>query len=304
MGFVIIDKKITEWEWYKDVYTYKLFTHALWKANWKDGNFKGVEVPRGSFVTSLPKLAEESGLTIQQTRTALKHLISTGEITDKSYTKFRIITVNNYDLYQLPNSLPNSQLTDNQQTTNRQLTSIEQYNNNNKYNNITSPTPSGEDAGKKPKKNKSVLTDEELQNLVKEFDFSPCILDKLNEWLAYRKQIKQPYKSEIGFKTTLKDIKNAIKNYGEDLTLATFNESMKNSWQGLFFDDMAKKKQKGVNSNGRNGTNNTRDNRVSENSKRSEPYAGSAEWYERLAQKAKDMATSGDGENPRDLPFT
>lgn len=52
-------------------YTTRLFIHCLLKANWQEKAWKGESNPgRGQFVTSLSKLAEETGLTIRQTRTA------------------------------------------------------------------------------------------------------------------------------------------------------------------------------------------------------------------------------------------
>ena len=87
----------------------------------------GETIPRGSFVTSLDSLAKELGLSVQEIRTALKHLISTGELTSKSTNKYSIITVVNYEMYQQVNKQPNSPLTGNQQATNKQLTTIEEY---------------------------------------------------------------------------------------------------------------------------------------------------------------------------------
>lgn len=87
----------------------------------------GETIPRGSFVTSLDSLGKELGLSVQEIRTALKHLISTGELTSKSTNKYRIITVVNYEMYQQVNKQPNSPLTGNQQATNNQLTTIEEY---------------------------------------------------------------------------------------------------------------------------------------------------------------------------------
>jgi hypothetical protein len=52
----------------------------------------------------------------------LEHLKSTGELTDRVFPKFRIITVNFYDDYQSINRQSNRQLTGNQQDTNRQPT--------------------------------------------------------------------------------------------------------------------------------------------------------------------------------------
>lgn len=119
--------KFTSWQWYTDQNTKSLFIHCLLKANWKEAKFMGEIIPRGSFVTSLDSLAKELGLTIQEIRTALKHLISTNEITSKSTNKYRIITVVNYELYQQANKQLNSQSTSDQQATNKQLTTIEEY---------------------------------------------------------------------------------------------------------------------------------------------------------------------------------
>lgn len=99
-NYIKIDRKILEWEWYKNLNTCRLFFHILLKANWKDGRFEGKEINRGSFVTSVKKLAEETELTEEEVRTALKHLICTGEITKQTTNKYTVITVSNYDLYQ------------------------------------------------------------------------------------------------------------------------------------------------------------------------------------------------------------
>ncbi|MGO5327906.1 hypothetical protein ACTQ0G_08985, partial [Oscillospiraceae bacterium LCP21S3_A1] len=98
-GFVKFDRKMTEWEWYRDVTTKVLFIHCIFCANWRTSQSKGTKINRGQFVTSLAKLSEETGLTIRQTRTALEHLEMTGELTNETSAKGRIITVNNYSLY-------------------------------------------------------------------------------------------------------------------------------------------------------------------------------------------------------------
>ncbi|WP_313181224.1 hypothetical protein [Lacrimispora sp.] len=121
-GFIKIDRKILEWEWYKKSNTKDLFLHMLWKANWKDGKFQGIDIPRGSFVSSYPKLSDELGITVNKIRTAIGHLQSTGEITVKAYTKFSVFTVNNYCSYQDTNSQTTGNITDNSQTNNSQTT--------------------------------------------------------------------------------------------------------------------------------------------------------------------------------------
>lgn len=131
--YIKLNRKIIGWEWFTDSNTAHLFVYCLLKANWKDGKFQGKDIKRGSFVTSLEKMKVECGLSIQQVRTALNKLQSTGEITNNSYTKYRVITVNNYELYQNTNKQDNrqdnKQVSNNQQTNNKQITTIEEVKN-------------------------------------------------------------------------------------------------------------------------------------------------------------------------------
>ncbi len=103
--FILLFRKLINWEWYTDVNTKVLFIHCLLRANWKPGSWKGISYNRGQFITSLNTLAVETGLSVKMVRTALSHLIMTGEVTSegqgKGKAQYRIITVVNYDSYQL-----------------------------------------------------------------------------------------------------------------------------------------------------------------------------------------------------------
>ena len=99
-GFVKLSRKMISWGWFKDVNTAHLFMYCLMRANFKDTEWKGIKLKRGSFVTSLKHLSEETGLTPRQVRTALEHLISTKEVTKCASAKNTVIIVNNYDKYQ------------------------------------------------------------------------------------------------------------------------------------------------------------------------------------------------------------
>ena len=119
-GFICLYRQITQWEWYKNPNTFRLFIHLLLMANYTDGRFEVEIIKRGEFVTSLPSLADQTSLTIQQARTALDHLKSTGEITDRKTNRYRVITLVNYDRYQLDNRQNNRPLTGDQQTDQQQ----------------------------------------------------------------------------------------------------------------------------------------------------------------------------------------
>ena len=98
--YIKLHRKFLEWEWYRNEHTKNLFIHCLLKANWKESKFEGNVIQRGSFVSSIDILANETGLTSDEVRTAIKHLISTGELTKQSTNKYTLFSVVNYDLYQ------------------------------------------------------------------------------------------------------------------------------------------------------------------------------------------------------------
>ena len=100
MEWVKLHRSLVDWEWYKDGNTSRLFSHCLLKANWKDERHMGYDIPRGSFVTSLPDLADGLGLSVRQIRTAIEHLKSTGELTVTTTRRFSIVNVLKYGLYQ------------------------------------------------------------------------------------------------------------------------------------------------------------------------------------------------------------
>lgn len=129
-GHIKLHRSIFDWEWWDDINTFRLFMTILLLANWKGKKWHGKLIRRGQLWTSIPTLSERSGLTIQQTRTALNHLKSTGEITDKPTRDGRLITVVNYGKYQSADEdltrKPTDKSTDKQQTSNIPLTSTEE----------------------------------------------------------------------------------------------------------------------------------------------------------------------------------
>ena len=123
-GFIKLDRKILDWEWWDDITTFRLFMTILLMANWEDKKWKGKTIKRGQLWTSLPSLSKKARLSIQQTRSSLDKLKITGEITDESTSSGRLITVVKYDVYQTKPKKVTDKTTDKtaeeQQTSNRQ----------------------------------------------------------------------------------------------------------------------------------------------------------------------------------------
>lgn len=100
-GYIKLYRKFVTWEWYDDINTSRLFLHLLFTVNWQDKKWHGVDVKRGSVITSLSKLSDETGLTLDQVRGSLAKLISTNEITKQTTNRYTIISVVKYNDYQV-----------------------------------------------------------------------------------------------------------------------------------------------------------------------------------------------------------
>lgn len=111
-NYILLFRKMLEWEWYTDTVVKTMFLHCLLRANYKDGSWKGIKYKRGQFITSYASLARETGLTYWQVRRSLKALETTGETAHYSTSKYTVITVLNYDSYQKkPQSKPHTNRT-------------------------------------------------------------------------------------------------------------------------------------------------------------------------------------------------
>lgn len=104
----------------------------LGMVNWSayDWEWKGEKFhcEPGQKITSIDKIVELSGkgITPQNVRTALKRFEKLGFLTNESTKQGRLITIENWSVYQggddEPNKETNRRLTDDQQTPNRRLT--------------------------------------------------------------------------------------------------------------------------------------------------------------------------------------
>jgi len=99
-GWIKLHRQLLEWEWYDDINTKCLFIHCMLRANHTDTEWRGHNIKRGQFLTSVDTLTRETGLSVSQIRTSLKKLISTNEIASKSQARSTVITVIEYDSHQ------------------------------------------------------------------------------------------------------------------------------------------------------------------------------------------------------------
>ena len=165
-SWIKLFRRFKEWEWYDDINTKTLYIHLLLSVNYEEKNWRGKKIKRGQLITSIGNLANDCGLTIQQTRNSLKKLKSTGEITIKTTNKNTLVTISKYSIYQdsdlKKNKQSNKQTTNKQQadskptskTTNKKnLETIEKYN-----------TRENEEIKKNKQNNKQITIKEQTKN--------------------------------------------------------------------------------------------------------------------------------------------
>lgn len=218
MDYIKLNRKIVEWEWYSDINTCRLFIHMLLKANWKEGRFQGTTVPRGSFISSIGKLSEETCLTIREVRTAISHLKMTGEVTSKTTNKYTVFTVNNYDSYQSNDKQDDNQLTSERQSNDKPTTTIEEY--------------------KEGKKGRSKDINKGAGKKVQEVYFDD---EKLNnafsDYAAMREEINRPLTDRavnLAIKKLHKMSAIPTGGWDKDKAIQILQQSVINGWIGLF----------------------------------------------------------------------
>lgn len=207
-GYIKLFRKFTEWEWYNNINVKVLFIHLLLNANHKEKQWQGIKIDKGQILTSLEHLSREIGLTVQQTRTALTKLKSTCEITSKSTNQYTLITLVNWRKYQLDKEkITNeitSDVTNEQQTDNKRITT-----NNN---------------------DKNEKNDNNIKEIYKEKYFDD---DELNDlfidFLKLRKKLKA-----INNEVAIKKLINKLNNYDDNIKKQMIENSIVNSWKGVF----------------------------------------------------------------------
>lgn len=120
-GWIKLHRQLLDWEWYDDINTSRLFIHLMITANHKDNNWRGIEIKRGSRLTSLDKLSSETNLSVSKIRTAIKKLISTNEIASKSHSQHTVFTMINYDTYQGDDKQVDKPIANESQTNDKQI---------------------------------------------------------------------------------------------------------------------------------------------------------------------------------------
>ena len=140
-GYINLYRSIQRhWVWDNPLY-YKAWSYCLMRANFKETtvpfNGRPIKVKRGEFITSREHFSNNTGLSIQETRTFWKRLEKERMIAVNSTKLATRITVCNYDAYQ--GGQPGNQPSSNQLSTTEK--NVKNDNNIIKGENFSKPTP-------------------------------------------------------------------------------------------------------------------------------------------------------------------
>lgn len=204
-GWICLHRGLLDWEWYNDINTTRLFIHCLLRANHKPKKWRGIDIERGQFWTSLPTLQQETGLSASQLRTAISKLKSTGELADKSQATGRMVTVCKYEQYQGNDRPVSRPVTDQSQTSDRPVTANNNDNNENHENNEN--------------KLKEVIQKDEV-------DYSPlCMTD------SQVVEVKRIRKQNKGGKITQRVINGLAKEFEKAAGMGLGAEQILTEWE-------------------------------------------------------------------------
>lgn len=141
-GFVAFPRGLTDWEWYSEPNTARLFFHLLLTANWQEKQWQGISIRPGQLVTSQSQLAKQLDLSVRNIRTSLEHLQATGYLTVKTGSKYSIVTIENYASLVGSDRQSDRQATGNRQAADNNLTSLTNQQAN-KSSSAAAPEPTG-----------------------------------------------------------------------------------------------------------------------------------------------------------------
>ena len=140
MSYIKLDHKMLTWGWKDNPQMVALWIEILLQANYRDKEWHGEVYERGSFPTSLQKLADATGLSVRNVRTCLEKLKKSQEVTIKSTKQGMKISVVKWAFYQGgddgSDKQTDTQPTNNRQTSDKQVTIPKEYKNYKKYRNI------------------------------------------------------------------------------------------------------------------------------------------------------------------------
>lgn len=238
-GYIKLHRKMLDWGWYHDSKVKDLFIHLLLTANFKESKFEDMTIYPGQILTSIEALARATKLSTKNVRTALEKMEKSKILAKQSTSRFTLITIENWALYQgdeikTANETANEWQTNGKRTANERQHHKNAKNVKNEKNNNPPIVPPQGGQGEALKAGTAKATSKatwgEIEQLLDGFDdeFRECYKD----YKAMRDSIKKPL-TVRAVKIGLKKL-NGLSGGDGNKAIQIMEQSIMNSWQDFF----------------------------------------------------------------------
>lgn len=145
-GWITVHRKLLDSAIFSDPLALKLWIYLLLKANHKKGQYiignTVIEIPRGSLLTGRKALSKATDIHESKIQRVLKLFEMCDQIEQQTRSKYRLISITNYDSYQNCEQQVNSKRTASEQqvNTNNNENNVDNGNNKEKTRRFTPPS--------------------------------------------------------------------------------------------------------------------------------------------------------------------
>ena len=175
----------------------------------------------GQFITSINSLAQKTGLTQRQVRTALDKFQVHNFLTSKVSNTGRLITIVNWELYQ-------SNEVDSDKQIDKRVTKECQTHDK--------PLTTNKNVRMKECKNKGTKVPyDEAVKIIGESDLNSIVQESVIQWVTYKYERKDSY-TPTGLNTLIKQIQKKVDEIGADAVADVIENSICNSWKGIIWE--------------------------------------------------------------------
>lgn len=229
-GYILQPRIIKENSVYKSPpYVREIWNYLLREANSKDANYGGHTIKRGQLFRDYKTIREDLAWYVgyrkemyneNHTKRAMKILREDGRVTTARAPGGVLITICNYDYYQDPKNYERTK----ESTSEDPMVELSKYHGD--------PTNNKNDKNDKKDK-KEVTPKNSVESIIENFEINKDMANVVFDWLEYKKERKETYKSDKSIKSFITKLRNLS---GNDSAIAReiVEQSFANNYAGVF----------------------------------------------------------------------